>query len=289
MKKRKLRGRRLKRQKHLIIFTIIFIMVFLSTGYAAFSTKISLNAKGNIIDSPMITIEQLKQKTVENNDGLYLDSLEENRYIYRGKEPNNYIKLGDEIFRIISIENNNSLKVIKEENIGKIVYDENNSKNWEKPTTLNTFLNETYYNEISFDKTIIIDYSWPIGIITQNNEDLTEQISKEKEKTWVGKIALASVSDAIKANLNTEQCGNLSLTNANSTTCLNTNWMYNVNASWLLQTDSTFVFIIYQAGQLGRDGATRNTIYVRPSFFLKADIKLKGYGTKTTPYKIVDK
>lgn len=47
---RKTRGRKLKRQKKLILLSIILLMAILTTGYAAFSTKIRLNAKGNIID-----------------------------------------------------------------------------------------------------------------------------------------------------------------------------------------------------------------------------------------------
>ena len=45
---RKLRGRKIKRQKRFIIFTIIILMMFFTSGYAAFSTKIKLKAKGNI-------------------------------------------------------------------------------------------------------------------------------------------------------------------------------------------------------------------------------------------------
>lgn len=40
--------RRQKRQTQLIILTITILMIFLTTGYAAFSTKIRLNAKGSI-------------------------------------------------------------------------------------------------------------------------------------------------------------------------------------------------------------------------------------------------
>ena len=45
---RKLRGRKLKRQKRFIILSLTILMVFFTTGYAAFSTKIKLNTKGNI-------------------------------------------------------------------------------------------------------------------------------------------------------------------------------------------------------------------------------------------------
>ena len=45
---RKLRGKKLKKQKRVIILSITILMIFFTTGYAAFSTKIRLNAKGNI-------------------------------------------------------------------------------------------------------------------------------------------------------------------------------------------------------------------------------------------------
>lgn len=45
---RKLRGKKLKKQKRLVILSLTILMIFFTTGYAAFSTKIKLNAKGNI-------------------------------------------------------------------------------------------------------------------------------------------------------------------------------------------------------------------------------------------------
>lgn len=45
---RKIRGRKLKKQKRLVILSLIILFIMFTTGYAAFSTKIKLNAKGNI-------------------------------------------------------------------------------------------------------------------------------------------------------------------------------------------------------------------------------------------------
>lgn len=69
MRRRKIRGRRFKSQKQLIIFSIIFIMIFLSTGYAAFSTKITLKAKGNIIEKSRI----IKSWTNTSNEDFHTD------------------------------------------------------------------------------------------------------------------------------------------------------------------------------------------------------------------------
>lgn len=45
---RKLRGRKLKSQKRIVLASIIGLTMLFSVGYAAFSTNITLNAKGNV-------------------------------------------------------------------------------------------------------------------------------------------------------------------------------------------------------------------------------------------------
>lgn len=45
---RKIRGRKLKKQKKLVILSLTISMILFTTGYAAFSTKIKINTKGNI-------------------------------------------------------------------------------------------------------------------------------------------------------------------------------------------------------------------------------------------------
>ena len=47
-----MRKKKLKKQKRLLIIGTFTLLIFLSVGYAAFSTTISLNAKGNIKELP---------------------------------------------------------------------------------------------------------------------------------------------------------------------------------------------------------------------------------------------
>ena len=60
---------------------------------------------------------------VTSGDGLYVDSTESNRYVYKGVTPGNYIKLGSDMYRIISIESDGTLKVIKNDSIGSMPFD----------------------------------------------------------------------------------------------------------------------------------------------------------------------
>lgn len=101
---------RVKKQRRVIIILSFVLFLCLSVGYSAFSTDINLNVKGNIKGVKSAT--QLKQTLVVSGDGLYKDKYEDNRYIYKGANPNNYLKFGDHIYRIISVESDGTLKII---------------------------------------------------------------------------------------------------------------------------------------------------------------------------------
>ena len=48
---------------------------------------------------------------VTSGDGLYKDEYEDGRYLYRGANPNNYIKFNNELWRIISLEKDGTIKI----------------------------------------------------------------------------------------------------------------------------------------------------------------------------------
>ncbi len=70
-----------------------------------------------------ITTSDLIKNVVTSGDGLYADSTETGRYVYKGKDPNNYITLGSDTYRIIAVESDGTLKVIKNGSIGDIAFD----------------------------------------------------------------------------------------------------------------------------------------------------------------------
>lgn len=55
----------------------------------------------------------LKDKVVSSGDGLYKDTVTDGRYVFKGANPNNYIKFNDELWRIMSLEKDGSLKIIR--------------------------------------------------------------------------------------------------------------------------------------------------------------------------------
>ena len=126
-RKRWLHRRERKRRRNIIIFSMCLVFLGLSIGYTAFSTDIVMNAKGNVRQKAISVIE-LKSEVVTSGDGLYADYTEDGRYVYKGINPNNYIKLGDDMYRIIAVEKDNTLKVIRTKSIGSYVIDNTNSR-----------------------------------------------------------------------------------------------------------------------------------------------------------------
>lgn len=71
-----------------------------------------------------ILIPKIDSTEVSECDGnLEEDSIEAGRYIYKGNNPCNYIKLGSDLYRIIAIEKDGSLKVITNSSIGNKSFD----------------------------------------------------------------------------------------------------------------------------------------------------------------------
>ena len=120
---RKTRRGKLKQQKYLLIGGTFSLLLLLSVGYAAFTTTITLNAKGNVHPNTY-TVDRLKSTIGTCGNGEFIaDPNEQGRYVYRGADPCNYLTLNNETWRIMSIESDNTLKIIREDSIGDIPFD----------------------------------------------------------------------------------------------------------------------------------------------------------------------
>ena len=284
------RDRRNKRPFTIAITSAICLLVLMTAGYAAFSTNLNITAKGNIIKQKTAS-EMLKEKVVTTGDGLYADSYEEGRYIYKGANPNNYITFSGETWRIISVENDGSIKIMRSESIGNRAWDSSNSNNWARPADLNTYLNEEYLPTLS-DSDKVVSHNFSIGEVTWDNNDLADQINDENGTTWNGEVGLITASEYLRANTNIEQCGTLSLNNGNRTTCRTTDWMYNSVPTngymWTISPRASYssnVFIVRSGGLVATSYASTGNGVV-PVLYLSSDITLSGAGESGDPYVI---
>ena len=248
--------------------------------------------EGYVPPAPSGIIGGQKVELVESGDGLYEDSYEAGRLIYRGSNPNNYIEFNGELWRIIAKENDGTYKILKNELLPEKAWDTSNSNNWTRPATLNTYLNGEYYNGLdSSIKDNIVSHSWGIGEVEQDNDDLSAQIVSEQGTTWSGNIGLIAHSDYLRANSDMANCGTDKTFRKNYETCRNTDWMYISGTYWwTISPSADGSRGVWNVGVGGNFDNFNAYIYgpaPRPAAYLKSDITLSGSGTLEDPYKIV--
>ena len=271
-----------------------------------------------------IAANQLRNKTITTGDGLYGSNYEYGKYVYSGAKPANYIKFNNEMWRIVSVESDNTLKIIKDTTIGTISFEPAGERTtgycsfgdaykygcnaWamssnfvngtisgavDKDASINKYLNETYYNSMSSTaKNLIVTHTFDVGPASLGNSNLTNQIQMEKSVTWRGKVGLVTASDIVLANNNWGVCGILALTEANYDICKNTNYLVPNTGQFLTALspiyDSTVgVFGIYSSGLIHHLHIAGYTPETFPTVYLKADISLLGDGTESSPYTII--
>ena len=231
----------------------------------------------------------LTDNTTTSGDGLYEDEYEDNRYVYKGANPNNYVNFNDELWRIIALESDNTMKIVRNATLSNMAWDSSNSNNWARPATLNTYLNSTYYNSLtSTAQRQIADHNFGIGEVVWNNTNLATQISDENGTKWNGKIGLITASDYIRSNTNKTNCGTFSLINQKYSTCKNTTYLFTGTQWWIFSpaSNGTSSRNIQASGAINSNPVNTVDNY-RPSLYINSDIKIiGGEGTETNPYEL---
>ncbi len=250
----------------------------------------SNNVQGAIDELYKICTQTLGSQILENNN-LEKDPYE-CRYFFKGATPNNYITFNNETWRILSVECDGTIKIVKEASIGNMAWDTTNEVRWERPASLNTYLNGTYLASTlnSTAQKQIVSKDWGIGEITTHNNNLAGQIYAEKSETWTGKVALITVSEYIRSNSNQSNCGTFSQNESNSSSCKNTTWMQKSGPSqwWTLtpNKNSYFFVVFISEGNLNNSNVDMSAA-VRPAVYLSSKIKITGgNGSSSSPYQI---
>lgn len=251
----------------------------------------STNVK-EALDELYKTCTQTPADQIIENGNLEKDEYE-CRYFFTGTNPNNYITFNNEQagWRIISVECDGTIKIMRIDDIGNMAWDTDNRELWDRPSTLNTYLNETYYNTLSpTSQSKIVSHDWSIGAVSHNNNDIQSQINSENGTTWNGKIALISLSEYLRTNSNQSQCQTYTLNNSNSNTCKNTNWVFKNKNLWSLSRVlylSNLINVVLYSNEIGTSNANSTLPYVYPTVYLSSSIKITGGdGSESNPYTI---
>ena len=230
----------------------------------------------------------------DGSDGLYADEYESGKYIYKGTKPNNYITFNNEMWRILSIDGGGRIKIVRDKLLPDRAFDTTGgtygSNNWDRPSDIKGYLNGEYLESITVNKEKIVPSTWSIGKVSSGNNDLAGQIASENgTQSQTASVGLITASEYLRANPNTELCGNSSLNTDNYSTCRTTNWLFKNDYYLIISPDSGYssnVFVVDDYGDLMLSGATY-PFAVLPALYLSSDINLSGSGTASDPHIIM--
>ena len=253
--------------------------------------------------------------TIDNT--LQVDSKFKTEYRYRGGDSvvNNYVTFNNETWRIIGVipteDTNgnveNRFKIIRDESIGNNYWNSNNKNNW-VTATLNTYLNNDYYNTLTDDaKNMIGTTKYYLGGYNTSKitTDIMWQYERKNETNKNGyyygtnpimqndaskKIAIMYASDYGYAA--SKECKNDLSNYSGSVNCkAPNNWIDNSTNTWLLPHNSSnynYSFYMY-SGSFVHDSSNVSGYLaaVYPVLSLSSNIKISGgSGTNSDPYTL---
>ncbi len=297
-----------------------------SVGY-----KFRVNVNTNKVEQqeiiPILNIPLGKDKTIkvthEIDNTLQVDNKFATEYRYTGKNPNNYVKFNNELWRIIGViptedtsgNVENRIKIIRDTSIGNMKWNTiedttTNSKNNWVTGTLNTYLNNDYYNTLTTDaKNMVGTTKYYLG--GYNNLRITSdamwQYERKNDANRTGyyygtnpimqndankKIALMYVSDYGYAASNICKSVVTGVGGYHSSFCTSTNWLYSGSGEWLLPQYSgsfDYAFDVNSTGYLDYNhvNVVNIELAVRPVLYLSSNVKISGgEGTSQKPYTL---
>lgn len=222
-------------------------------------------------------------------DGLYdIDD----EYIFRGNNPNNYVKLGSggETYRIISLDKNDkTIKLIKVSPESSS-YSKNNSNEFTTSSISEYLLNFiTQGNLNKYSSKVIESNKWKNGIIDINTT-MNYQVLKSVEATSsvANRLGLINVSDYAISSLD-----NTCINDIINPSCKNNNYLYNLFTSssvWTMDNSTPGKIITIENGVVTNhtlNSSTDSSYRIYPVVILKRSVTIKsGTGTSSSPYII---
>ena len=233
---------------------------------------------------------ETNEQLATTDDGLYKYG---EKFIFRGENPNNFVKIGENLYRIIEITEDNELKLIstkicedtyswddrynieKDDNVGINDYSKSRIKDG-----LNNIYKSEYFNDE--ERSMIIPHSICIGkrYLDDQNIDGTSECSNVYPDQ---KVSLINVSEYMRASLDSN------CTNSTSESCSNYNYIGNVSPYLMTTTavaDNTYqIYVISYGVAEASDASITGSIY--PVVYIdKNTLYAAGDGTEENPYTV---
>lgn len=196
---------------------------------------------------------------VNSGVGLYK---EDSNYIYKGGNPDNYVIFNNELWRILSFDND-EIKLIRNNSLGDMPFDKGGNNRWDN-SSLNRYFNDNYLSSISDNYKGIVNY-----------------------------VNLISLDEYLKVNSN-KLCLGMNLYFVNEGICNKSNYINSIassnvnNVIWTSTFDDDAGGVYYVGNTYFPDiNPSYSKIGVVPVVTLDNNIKLFGNGTLHKPFKII--
>ena len=296
---------------------------FCTIYFKEYPTINELIFKNNEIKNAPLTTPGSEVATT--NEGLIkggIDDYNSNMYYFRGKVENNYIKLGEDLWRIVKINGDGSVKIILNDLVldenGEAVLTQYNSESYGaninvaldllnfKNSTLLTELKK-YYNEklLDYDEVIentkfCTDLSYQMSgssywFKTYNRlHNLSSPISKCSSSSYIyeGKIGSLTSDEAVYAGVASYITNSNKILNKSLYLHINnykSRYFHTISPNFYYimseKTSSNIVYDFKSGGLVGSD--LENKMGIRPVISIKGDTKAKGIGTSNNPYELI--
>ena len=293
-------------------------------------TNLTKRTKCNIYFNKIVSVSEKVTTAMNNYPSMFATDDADNNVRYIGANPNNYVyfNCGDynnptadtcELWRIIGVFNSvtksdgtkeNLVKIIRDESIGNIAWDDNNVNDWSTATLQQNLNSGTYYTTTLKNDTTrnaIEEVVWNLGG-SSTYHDVTPSMFYERERgttvytghatTWTGKVGLMYPSDygyATSGGTTKDRASCLAKElimwgDSDFSDCNGNDYLFDTNnTQWTLAPYSaiaSYAFRVDYEGYVTYYDANA-TYAVRPALFLKSNIQVdKGTGAKSDPYQL---
>lgn len=312
-------------KKTFVLASILFIVAFMAVGYSILSQNIFIDAEVNVLTAQKYLWYKITNEYVTTSgSGFYINEYENNKYSYMGNGNTNYISLNDELWRIVSVEADHTIKVVRWNDTLINKFDETDNRtasstycvdltngcnswssreifengtingNVDNDSSLLTYLNTVYYNNLSTTfKNQIIEHQFNVGPVEQGTV-FSQALMQEQEYTWNGKIGLLTITEMLMpTNSTTMSIGTSSYENNYLLDYASGKFLWTISP---VKNSSTDLWTIaYDKTQVGKHSNLQtetisDTTYnyvVLPTVYLKNTVQyVSGNGSLGSPFVI---
>ena len=276
-----------------------YVNVYFDNGTNQYKAKlVNADNAGSAKDAVLAS-----NKPVTSGIGLYKDSNEAGKYYFKGATPNNYITFNNEQWRIVSIESDGKIKIIKQTGFTHVLdvtgarvkangntactqttgcpIWASNKQDVVADSDLYNYLNEDYYSGLTKDaKKIVATGKWCYKYLSTGGSSASDFVEDqffsfcdtESVNAYVGVINVKEIYDA---SIGT--CGYKKVCQSNYLNNGTNYWTLNYSANSLIMTST---------GTVDTSAANVASVNARPVVYIDGSTLLKGTGTSSNPYKV---